>query len=270
MKYCRIGESAEASSEIAVQPGTKQIVTLRLLVDASYQLAHNYAYYALNGNCTGCTSGGVKAQTPSDSCKGRNPVNGNGSLFGTTCPAATCTGNNCVSLSSIQSTAVKSGWNPEDTAQTVLVLMKGVGEDIYTMDEYMAVAAMEQQGCYNCPNACTQLDDYCGCTPSSKLSPGEGFGVLQESLNSSGSLMHASTALDQVTSHGHSIDVWFPSGITPCTVLKDPGTAFKEFYWAALSTSLNNCQTIGWWMGKGSAAADCGEAQYTDQTGNAC
>lgn len=152
----------------------------------------------------------------------------------------------------------------------MLALMKGVGLETYTMDQYMAVAAMEQQGCYNCPNACTQLGGYCGCTPASSLSPSEGFGVLQESLNSSDALMHASTASGQVTSHGQSMNVWFPGGITPCTVLQDPGTAFSEFYWAALSTSLNNCQTIGWWMGEGSIGAACGEQQYTAQTGNAC
>ena len=33
MKYSRIGQRTESPSEIAVQPGTKQIVTLRLLVD---------------------------------------------------------------------------------------------------------------------------------------------------------------------------------------------------------------------------------------------
>ena len=53
-------------------------------------------------------------------------------------------------------------------------------------------------------------------------------------------------ALTEVTDNNQSTSVWFPSGITACLVLKDPGTAFKEFYWALrdymASYRYNTCQ----------------------------
>ncbi len=238
----------------------------------SQQLAYNYAYYALHGNCTGCPSGGTP-QTPQNSCKGRNPVNGNGSSFGTTCPNSsnTCVSGVCEPLSTIESIAVNSGWDPEALAQTVLDLMSGMGVNTLGMDKYMALAAMEEQGCYNCPDACEQLKFPCGNCGSPETN--EGFGVQQESYNGT-ALNHASMALTGVTDNNQSTSVWFPSGITACLILKDSGTAFKEFYWAArdymASYGYNTCQAVGAWKGGPPAGVSCGESRYTDQTGISC
>ncbi|PSR24314.1 MAG: hypothetical protein C7B47_15060 [Sulfobacillus thermosulfidooxidans] len=230
----------------------------------SYQLAYNYVYYALNGNCNGCGNGGNPV-TPADSCVGRNPVNANANGFCSSC-STYCSGSSCDTLSSIESTAVNSGWDPESIAQSVLNLINGMGQSTYGMDRYMAVAAMETQGCYNSPNACTQYGYSCNCQ-SPEVN--EGFGVLQETWNGT-ALNHASTALNEVTNHGQSTKIWFPAGITPCTVLTDPGTAFAEFYWWAFSDSANNCGTIRDWIGGPCSAVCCAIQQYYAQTGISC
>jgi hypothetical protein len=84
-------------------------------------------------------------------------------------------------------------------------------------------------------------------------------------------MLHANTALDEVSAYGQSQAVWFPSGITPCTVLTDPGTAFAEFYWGSFSRpTLNNCATIAAWIGAPCANVCCAIQQYYQQTKISC
>ncbi len=255
----------------------------------SADLAYNYVYYALNGNCNGCYSG-VSPVGASAMCNGRNPGSPYAADFGVqtgpgavkcstsdVCPYVNtsstcygrnnpCTTSNCASLGTIESDANNAGWDPAALAESVLALMSGMGVDLFGMDKYMAVAAMEGQGCYNCPCSCTGFESSCNCaSPDS----GEGFGVLQETWTGS-TLYHAQTALGQVSSHGQSTSVWFPSGITPCTVMADPGTAFAEFYWWALSAPYGNCDTVGDWIGSPCCLTCCATKEYTAQTTNSC
>jgi hypothetical protein len=246
----------------------------------SADLAYNYVYYALNGNCNGCYSG-VSPVGASSTCNARNPssqyavdfgiqVGSNDTKCGTSNVCAgvntkfVCTGVSCPALSTIESTATDAGWDPEAIAESVLALMAGMGVDLLGMDKYMAVAAMEGQGCYNCPCSCTGYLGSCDCaSPDTN----EGFGVLQDNWTGS-TLSNAGAALDQVSSHGQSTGVWFPYGITPCTVVADPGTAFAEFYWYALSVNNNNCGTIGEWVGTPCSLACCAMQAYADQVNN--
>ena len=119
----------------------------------SYDLAFNYVYYALNGNCNGCYSG-ISPIDPTDSCIGANPVNGNTENFGNSCSASVgCSGSSSTcsdTIADVQSAAVSSGWDPENTAQNIINLMTGMGVNTSGFDKYMAVAAMINQGCYNC------------------------------------------------------------------------------------------------------------------------
>lgn len=250
-------------------------------VTDSADLAYNYVYYALNGNCSGCYS--VSPVAPSETCNGRNPGSPYSAHFGdqvaadgSPCPTGNacryaytstpCTGGSCPALSTIESDANDAGWDPEGIAESVLALFSRLGVDTGGMDKYMAVAAMEGQGCYNCPCSCTGYESSCDC---SSPATGEGFGVLQETWTGS-ALYHAQTALNEVSGHGQSTTVWFPKGITPCTVVADPGAAFAEFYWWAFSVPKNNCGTVGEWVGSPCSLACCAIKEYTAQTGITC
>lgn len=98
----------------------------------SQALACHYVCTAL-GTCDGrCGSGGTP-QAPTDLCDTSvnwNPVNEHTPTFGTTCPASdnTCGSASCQSLSTIQTQAVNSGWNPTAIAASVLALMNGMGQ----------------------------------------------------------------------------------------------------------------------------------------------
>lgn len=233
----------------------------------SYDLAYAYVDCAINGG--DCTASLIPI-APEQTCSGRNPVNQNASSFGTTCDGTdACGGNiqNSQSISDIESTAVASGWDPEAIAQTVLNLMSGSGVDIYGMDRYMAVASMVDQGCYVCPNTCYQFGYGCDCSSPQDR---QGFGVLQDTWSSAGRLDHSSAALTSLQSNGQSESAWFPEGITPCTVVADPGTAFAEFYWWALAQPYDNCGTIPYWVVSPCQDACAAITAYTNQTGNSC
>ena len=108
----------------------------------SQALACHYVCTAL-GTCSGSCGSGGTPEVPTDTCDTSvnwNPVNEQPAKFGATCPGTnTCIGGTCEALTSIQSTAVSYGWNPEAIAQSVLALIKGMGQtDLYGMDEYMA------------------------------------------------------------------------------------------------------------------------------------
>jgi len=182
-------------------------------------------------------------------------VNEHTDTFGTTCPASdnTCVSASCQSLSTIQTTAVDSGWNPTAIAESVLALMNGMGQSTGAMNADMTLAAMDMEGCNNCPTACTALDYSCSCSSPEK---NEGFGVLQETWTGT-TLEHASTAIDQINAAGQDPSVWFPGGITPCTILQDPGAAIAEFYWTALSIKGTNCEKIREWVDPSAYTTPC-------------
>ncbi len=227
----------------------------------SQALACHYVCTAL-GTCSGSCGSGGTPEAPTDTCDTSvnwNPVNEHGDAFGTTCPSNTCASGGCQSLSEIQSQAVTSGWNPTAIAESILALMNGMGYGIGSMDADMALAAMDDQGCNACPDSCIGTNGPCECSPVKDLVSGQGFGVLQESWNSSlNSLEHVSYVKEQFTTTA-AFDVWFPGGITPCTVLRDPGTAIAEFYFAALSFGGSNCNRILQWVGPASKGGACCE-----------
>lgn len=251
--------------------------------DDSYFLSYNYAYYAIHGTCGGSPgcNGSPTAIDATSSCIGFNPANTSSPSFCDTCssgaskPLHDCTGGSCDSLSTIQSTAVNSGWNPEILAHNIINLMVGTGvTPAGSLDFYAPVAAMETQGCYNSPNGCYQLNTSscpnCTCDCTNPV-VGQGYGVLQETYNSNLEFDHAAAALNWVTQKGQSQSVWFPGpGITACTLVSDPGTAFKEYYWYALSDPNNSCDTIADWIGCPCSAVSCARTQYEAVTGVKC
>ena len=243
----------------------------------SADLAYNYVYYALNGNCNGCYSG-VSPVGASSTCTARNPSSQYAVNFGTTtgctrgaaCTTQVdgCSGALATSLADIESEAINSGWDPEAVAASVLALMSGMGVNTQGMDQYMAVAAMEGQQCYTCPCSCTGDNMSCDCsTPDTN----EGFGVLQETWNGS-TLDNAQAALDALSAAGQSTTVWFPAGITPCAVQTDPGTAFAVFYWYGIheGTGVNNCSKVADWIGAPCPNVCDAITYYTDVTKIAC
>ena len=184
----------------------------------SQALACHYVCTAL-GTCSGSCGSGGTPEAPTDTCDTSvnwNPVNEHQDAFGTTCPASdnTCASSSCQSLSIIQTAAVDSGWNPTAIANSVLALMNGMGRSTGSMNADMTLAAMDMEGCNNCPTACTALDYSCSCSSPEK---DEGFGVLQETWTGT-TLEHASTAIDQINAAGQDPSVWFPGRITPCTI----------------------------------------------------
>ena len=126
------------------------------------------------------------------------------------------------------------------------------------MDADMVLAAMDQEGCNQCPNDCIAVGyPYCGCSDTSLITNGQGFGVLQESWNTSfGTLEHVSYVHDELPTQAE-FALWFPAGLTPCTVMKDPVTAIAEFYWTALHIGGSNCYRIWQWIDPAGNAVDC-------------
>ncbi|MCY0865371.1 MAG: hypothetical protein OWQ57_10505 [Sulfobacillus sp.] len=192
-------------------------------------------------------------------------------------------GGTCYTIEQINSMAQSGSqpWYPEEVAQNILTIMSALGIDLYGMDAPMAVAAMNCQGCYTNPNSCFQYGYPQYCSPPTN---GEGYGVLQDTYDASASpprLYHSEGAYDEASSFNVQ-DIFFPAGtgittnpetvaISPCTVVADPGIAFAEFYfWALTQTALNNCQTVGAWIGSPSADVSCAECSYTAYTGESC
>ena len=188
----------------------------------SWELAWNYTYYALNGNCGSCYS--VTPLQPADSCIGVNPSGASSPNICTGCPEpdSFCTGAGCTTVDDVETTAEGSGWSPEHIAQGVLNLMALSGQSIAGLDRYMATAAMIGQGCYNAPNLCYQQGKTFTCDCGTPVND-EGYGVLQDTYSSSlGALNHAPKAFDATNSAQQK--AFFPNGVaTACNVLQDPG-----------------------------------------------
>lgn len=194
-------------------------------------------------------------------------------------------GGTCYTIDQINSMAQSGSqpWYPEEIAQNILNIMKALGIDLFGMDAPMAVAAMDCQGCYTKPNACFQGGYPQYCSPPTN---DEGYGVLQDTYTTSPAsgpdrLYHSESAYNEAASFNVQ-NIFFPAGantttdpytvaISPCTVVEDPGIAFAEFYfWGLTQTSLNNCQTVGAWIGSPAADVSCAECTYTADTGQSC
>ena len=122
----------------------------------------------------------------------------------------------CNASNSLEDIALKSDWDPITVSQSTLMVMKNVGVDISGLDRFMAVAAMEEQGCYNAPNGCFGHQSV-GSFSSLCSEPvdGEGYGVLQETYLPTDciSFCHQPTAYTQAGKSGTIVqDAFFPTG----------------------------------------------------------
>ncbi len=274
----------------------------------SEQLAHNFTYYASNGTCSSTTCPSAAQNAPADSCVGYNPTCQNDPAFCCTafdtkndtcltsdCKAIMstcdeyCSGSEapiCNASDSIETIALDSGWDPITIAQSTLMVMENTGVDISGLDRFMAMAAMEKQGCYNAPNSCF---GHSGGAFSAKCSTpvaDEGYGVLQETYQAGkcSSFCHQPIAFSQAGKTGSIVQqAFFPTGdsntsttvagYVACALVRDPGYAFAVFdFWALeymQATSASACETLGTYIGGPTTAVESAECEYALATNTA-
>ena len=174
-----------------------------------------------------------------------------------------------------------SGWDPITIAQSTLMVMENTGVDISGLDRFMAVAAMEEQGCYNPPNSCFGHQPNNGpfSATCSNAVAGEGYGVLQETYQAGGcpSFCHQPTAFSQAGKTGSIVQqAFFPTGdsdtnttvagYVACGLVRDPGYAFAVFYFWTLeymqASGATACQTVGEYILAPTSAVEAAEYEY--------
>lgn len=244
----------------------------------SWQLAYNYAYYAVNGSPGPYNPGSAQAPTNVVPPGSTNPSGPNTQSFCNTCSnGGVCYSGSCVSNATLESNAASSGWVPLYIAEATFELMAiaGAPNANTTLDSEMFVAAMQTQGCTNAPNGCYQSGTGYTCNCGSPVL-GEGYGVLQDTfttVNGVDQLEHVQTAYNYASSVGGlAPSAFFPSGAaaTPCQMVSDPGVAAISFYFWCLER-INNaaytpCQALWHWIGGPIPSQCCATCEYAAAT----
>ncbi len=225
----------------------------------SLQQAWNYTYYALNDTCQNeCVT--VTINPPANSCEGTNPAWETTAHFCETHATTYCPGGKgctpiCNTSTSVQQVATGVGWSPKWLAKSTIDIMRKLGAESSRMDvfdQFMAPAAMIEQGCFESPNGCYQVgNSYTDLCTSPVTS--EGYGVLQETFDGS-VFYHAESAYYTVgTVSSVAQESFFPFGVptkgehcAACSLVGDPGFAFAVFYWWAYSEASNHtaCEIV--------------------------